>query len=359
VKWPEYVERRSGGVTWRVQRAWAHLVDGGVLADVRRTAAAARVLKAHRFKSLLELTDAPGSQPLLIKGYAESGPIRRLKAALRGARALRELEACRRVVERDIPCAPILAAGVGRGRSWVVARRLMGWERLDRLYGSAAVTRGARARLALAYGRFCRRIHDAGVHQYDLNPTNVLARLIGAEPEFLLIDFERVTFTRSVPLAVRLDALGRMDRIGGVARTDRLRFLAGYAREQTDRRARREWTRRIVAVRERSLRERERKLARACVREGRGFGAFRQGRLRGFYRKADPETGQGGIDAETLRDLAVESGRARVGWRLRHVEGARRRWVQDCVRHRQGLTSQMPLAVLWVRGSRRGFIVYG
>jgi tRNA A-37 threonylcarbamoyl transferase component Bud32 len=356
VKVPTYVKLKAGDVEWQIDKDWAHLVERGFLSDVDKPMEGSTVIKALKVKIHMEVQDA--GEKYILKSYKESGPLKRLKAVLRGPRAMRELESCRKVMERGVPCAPILGVGVRSGSSFVVVRRLPGWDRLDHFYGVLPMGDRRRGRIAHAYGQFCRRIHDAGVHQYDLNPTNVLARWEGTAPEFLMIDFERVEFVDSVPLAVRLEALGRMDRIRAVSPPDRLRFLAGYSGGEEWR----EWkrmSREITRYRERSMKEQLSKVAKACVKDGRNFGTFEHGRLRGYYRKPDPETGEGGIDVATLKDLAVESGRARLGIRLKHANDAEEKWVEACTRFHEGTARYTPLAVLWIKGNRRGFIIYG
>lgn len=356
---PTYVKIRSGDVDWHIDRDYAHLVQGGFLGDVDQAPEHSTVIKAVKVKKHIEVTAADTGEQYLIKMYKEDGPLRRLKAIVRGPRAAQELDACKRVAERGIPCAPILAAGVRSGRSFVVVRRMKGWDRLDRVYRALEDDAHVRRRIAHAYGRFCRQIHDAGVHQYDLNPTNVLAQIVAGEPKFLMIDFEHVEFVDSVPLAVRLEAIGRMDRLRGVPRADRLRFLAGYSAGTDEWRSWKEWSRQIATFRERSLKGQAAKIAGACQEESRNFGRFEHEKLRGYYRKPDPETGEGGIDIKTLRELAIESGRARLGIRLKHAENAKKKWVEDCVRFNEGQTRHTPLAVLWIKGSKRGFIIYG
>lgn len=357
VKPPAYEKVRSGGVEWWIDRAWAHLVRDGILADIDRPRARTSVLKSRKAKKHVEVEDAESGERFIVKTYRESAPLRRLKAAVRGGRASRELEAFRRAAERGIPCAPILAAGVRRGRSFVVVRRLAGWERVDRAYRALGARDPKRTRLADAYGMFCRRIHDAGVTQYDLNPTNALVRFERERPQLLMIDFERLEFGEGVPLAIRLESLGRMDRIRGVSRTDRLRFLAGYCGEDWG--VWRKWSQQIAGHRERSLKGQARKIAKACGRESRNFGRFAHENLCGFYRKPDPETHGGGIDVEVLRALAVEPEPARPGLRLMHSPQARKMWVEECVRYQLGRSARPPLAVLWIRGRRQGFLIYG
>lgn len=359
MKVPTYVRIRSGDVDWHIDADFAHLVQGGFLGNVDEAPAHSTVIKAVKVKQHMEVTQTDTGEQYIVKMYKEDGPVRRLKAIWRGPRAAQELDACKRVAERGIPCAPILAAGLRSGRSFVVVRRMKGWDRLDRVYQGLDDGGSVRRRIAFAYGQFCRRIHDAGVYQYDLNPTNVLARIDDGEPRFLMIDFERIEFMDSVPLAVRLEAIGRMDRLRGVPRADRLRFLAGYSAGEDEWRSWKEWSRRIATFREESLRGQLAKVAKACTHESRNFGEFEHEKLRGFYRKPDPETGEGGIDVTTLRELAIESGRARLGIRLKHAENAKKKWAEDCVRFHAGQTRHTPLAVLWIKGSKRGFIIYG
>lgn len=353
---PRHVVVRAGDLTWHILEDRRELASTGFLSKLDHALAGAKVLKDVRVKRTYVVEE--GGKAYLVKMYREGG-LRRMVTWFRGARAFKELEAYQAIVARDIPAAPIIAAGARPGASFVVVERLADWERGDRFYFGLQATDRRRARLAYEYGLFCRRVHENGIYQYDFNPTNVLVRWTGERPEFLLIDFERVEWMESVPLGMRLEAIGRMDRARGIPRSDRMRFLSGYSSmtgEDFD--TRRMWAREITAHRDRAMREAEAKVVKACLRDGRNFGEFKHGNLVGFYRKADPETGLGGITIEALRELAVESGRARLGIHIKHAEDAKGSWQRANIDFLHGKARRTPLAVIWIRGRARGFIIY-
>lgn len=99
---------------------------------------------------------------------------------------------------------------------------------------SRSTSQGARGfsrlrKIALAYGRFARFVHDAGVLQDDFDPNNVLVRFEGDKPLFRLIDFERVDPSRFLRAEDRAWSLAKAARrTRGVPEALRRAFLSGY-----------------------------------------------------------------------------------------------------------------------------------
>ena len=147
----------------------------------------------------------------------------------------------RAVEAADLGVATVLPAMAGCTRrfgiarsSFVAFRENKRLTKLDQLLFSehhASRLRGYRQRLR-AYGRFVRRMHDAGISQYDLNPGNALVDR-EADPDddqaIVLVDMERVAIGGLTSWIERKEALARLNRIRRCfTSTDRLRFLAGY-----------------------------------------------------------------------------------------------------------------------------------
>lgn len=355
--WQLCLSPRRWGLSGQAEPRLATLRDGTrveedhleAFHDFERKAASARVVKDLRRKRTIEY--AWGGRTYLVKYYKLGSGVRRLKAALLGSKASRELERSLALVRRGIPCVPVAAARDRGAEPWVAFEKLEGWAQLQETLLSESTPAAERRRLCRAYGRFARRLHDAGVTQYDFNPTNVLVR----EGRFRLIDFEHLKlYGGRVPERVRWKALAKMNRIPRLSRTDRLRFLLGYLDAEAPDRERR---RRVVrALLRRAARQAERDGARAerrCVRENRDFGIFRAGPVRGYYRK---RRGSGpGLDPDALRALA--EGTARERYRLEETADAVRAWRRANRRAREG-RGPVPLAVLLRDGQERGTLVF-
>jgi hypothetical protein len=129
-----------------------------------------------------------------------------------------------------------------------------------------------------AFGRFARRVYDAGIDQDDFNPTNVFLRDSGGgAPEFLLVDFERVTLRPSVPTARRLWTIAKMGRVGAWGGwTDVVRFLKAVTPPATVRELRQPLRQAWLRVLARDLHRWRRSPLPGCPISGGGFtGVFR------------------------------------------------------------------------------------
>jgi GT2 family glycosyltransferase len=257
-----------------------------------------KVIKDLNWKRTLEY--AEGGKTYLIKIYKSPSWDRRMKAALFGSRARHELEMSHGAHLRGIPQAPVVAMREGGGQDWVAIEKLEGWAQLQETLLAAP----DRRRLCASYGRFARRLHDAGIWQYDFNPTNVLVK----DGEFLLIDFERMKlYGAAVPEPERLQSLAKMNRIPKLSRTDRLRFLKGYlgsvvAESRRWKAAAKEILERHAAQVQHDVDRSERR----CLDENRDFGAFEVGEWRGHYRKKRSDR-EGGLSLDELRVLVEKS----------------------------------------------------
>lgn len=182
-----------------------------------------RVIKERPKKRLLEV-DSEG-KTYLVKVYRGDGGFRRLPS---GAKAEHEFHMSLRLVEAGIPTVPLIALGDRPEEGLVVMEKLEGWTDLQKiLLDPDRLPAEIRDRIR-CYGRFARRLHDAGIWQQDFNPTNILASTTAGEHELKLIDFERMKWKRSLSTGERYRSLAKMNRIPRLSRTDRMRFLRAY-----------------------------------------------------------------------------------------------------------------------------------
>src|SRR6185295_18024360 len=165
--------------------------------DKRRTC---KTIKDLRWKRTL-LYPA-GGRSYFIKIFKVPGWGKRIKNLLLGSRARHEWEHSLEVHRLGIPQAPVVAMREGGDETWVAIEKLDDWAHLQ----ATLLASADRRRLCVDYGRFCRRLHEAGIWQYDFNPTNVLVK----DGEFKLIDFERMKiYPAAVPLGARLQSLAK------------------------------------------------------------------------------------------------------------------------------------------------------
>ncbi|MBI4563251.1 MAG: hypothetical protein HY716_00970 [Planctomycetes bacterium] len=336
---PRYVLLDSRGIRWRVAPEYRPLFESGPFADLGRLLGSARVLKDLRVKRMMEVS--AGGRAFLVKLYRGQGAWRRFKEAIFGSRAMRELKQLERTARRRVPVMPLAAAGERGSESYVVVEKAGDRVGLDRLL--AEVTGARRRALIEEYGRWARRVHEAGVAQYDFNPTNVLARASGA-PDLRLIDFERVSLRRSMPERSRLRALAKIDRMIRASRADRLRFLKAYL-GISDVAAR---ACLVVRYAEEQRKRDARRRRAACVGENRNYGRFEAGKAWGFYLKA--REGRDGLLSPDVAELVEGLNR----FRAVRVERALKAWKEA----NGAPGGDLPLAVILERGRRDGVLVY-
>jgi tRNA A-37 threonylcarbamoyl transferase component Bud32 len=259
----------------------------------------ARILKDHRKKAVLEVDF--GGTTWLVKMHRSEGAFRRLAS---GSRAEHEFRMNLKLVEAGIQTVPIVAFGTSLGSDLVVMEKMKGWTDLQRILldGSRSFPE-IRERIR-AYGRFARRLHDAGVWQHDFNPTNILTPLDPAGRELKVIDFERMKWKSSISAGERHRSLAKMNRIPRLGRTDRMRFLRAYLEGGEERVG--GVARLILDLFRKKATEDAKKLARLCMREGRRFGEFRTDNELVFFRKGGERSTPEGISPERVGALLEE-----------------------------------------------------
>lgn len=271
--WTAYVFRKVNRIRWWVHRGYLSELWHTVLIDWDEVSRRAEPVKDLRVKAILRFN--LGNRRFLIKIYKVRNWWNRFRYIFKGLKAFNECTNAIRMVDRGVQVVLPAACGSLGLRNFVLIELEEGWHPLDEMLASSH-------RLMTEYGRFARGIHDAGVYQYDFNPTNVICKLSKEEIKFKMIDTERVKFYRRVPWYLRAKALARMNRAPGFTRQARLRFLKGYAPEDL-----RGMALRVLAYSTRVRRREVRRLAKNCLSEGRNFGRFVLGDTWGYYRKKD------------------------------------------------------------------------
>jgi len=334
---PKYASMKAGGWRWRVANGWHASFKSGALAHFGDLLKIARPVKDLNIKRTVEI-HADG-RDFLVKIYKRRSTLHRLKAAVLGSRAGRELAALVGALERGVPTLPFVAIGERRGESCVVIAKEHDRIRLDHLLASSP----RRRELIAEYGRWARRVHDAGVDQSDFNPTNVLAKP-GAHPDLRLIDFEKVRVGRPLSETARLRSLAKIVRMIPASRADRLRFFRAYDSGAAGDRAGHKLRAARLMQFARAQREVDARRRRdACVREGRNFAKLDEKDAWGWYRRDLVDTG-------ALAALVAGGG----AWR--RVAEAR---ALDAWRAANGaVEGELPAAVVIERGNAGGELIY-
>lgn len=309
------------------------------LKDLERGVTSGRVLKEHRRKRTVEI--AAGGRTFLVKIYKRERGLRALKALLFGTKAGRELRNNAELLRRGIPVVPLAAVKDQGGEHWVATEKLSDWAELQQVLLSDETDARRRRTLLFQYGKFARRLQDAGVWQYDFNPTNILVR----EEEFRLIDFEWIRMKRG-PLgrSARMVLVAKMNRIPKLSRPDRLRFLKGYVASDPREQGRiKEIARELLRLAAEKIARDDDREERRCLEDNRDFGLFEFGEVRGHYRKA--RGSEPGLSIEEMKTIAESGGEGFPSTEEADAVGAWRRANREA---RQG--GPRPLGVL-VRGN--------
>jgi tRNA A-37 threonylcarbamoyl transferase component Bud32 len=350
--WMSCLQPRSWGLSMGIERKWITLRDGtrvleehaAEFNDFDSKRRQTKVLKDLNWKRTLEYN--AGERTFYIKIYKAPTWQRRLKFFFFGSRAHHELTMSRGVYQRGIPQAPVVAMREGGQENWVAIEKLSDWSQLQ----ATILAAPDRRRLCRRYGRFARRIHDAGISQYDFNPTNVLVK----GDEFKLIDFELMRLHPCAPPEEkRLHSLGKMNRIAGISRTDRLRFLVGYLESVAQ--ERRDWKRIARRILELHVTQVDHDLDRSerrCLDENRDYGAFEAGEWRGYYLKKRAER-PGGLTIDEAKALAVGEAPA---CRVEAAADPIAEWQKANRKAKEG--GPAPLAVLYRASPKEGKIAF-
>lgn len=330
---PKFLQLRDGT---RVQED--HLEAFNDFDNKRRQT---KVIKDLNWKRTLEYN--AGAKTYYIKIYKVPNWQKRVKNFLLGSRAVRELEMSLGVQQRGIRQAPVVAMRDGGDETWVAIEKLSDWTQLQ-----ASLIEKPNRRLCRRYGRFARQLHEAGIWQYDFNPTNILVR----GEQLMLIDFELMKLhENAVPRAERMASIGKMNRVPSLSRSNRLRFLLGYL--DADAVERKNWkpvARELLEIYKAKIDDDVDRSERRCLDENRDYGAFEAGEWRGHYLKKRAER-PGGL---TLDEAKALSGSESV--RFEPAADAIAQWQQANRKAKEG--GPAPLAVLVKKSSGEGKIAF-
>ncbi|HEX7900030.1 MAG TPA: glycosyltransferase [Planctomycetota bacterium] len=289
-----------------------------------------------------------GGRSYIVKIYKKTGWFRKLKSFLGFSKATHEAAVSEAAVRAGLPCAPVVANGEREAGSCAVVERIDGARQLQEILLSPETPRRLRRKLLVEYGRFARRVQDAGLWQYDFNPTNVI--LDGCR--MLVVDFERAKFHgRPLPEAARLKLVAKMQRIPTLGKTDRLRFLKGYLDADAGDRARKA---EIVATLLRLAAEKSaedvEKAGDRCFEENRDFAPFAHDAWEGWHRKPREGREDPGIALDALPG-ALGGG---AGWRIEEAGDVEAAWAEA---NRQGGPGR-PLAAARSKGAKSGRLIF-
>ncbi|MFW5722826.1 MAG: lipopolysaccharide kinase InaA family protein, partial [Desulfohalobiaceae bacterium] len=238
----------------------------GVLNAHRKAVAADSpdVLKrSHRSTvSRQKIAAPPGGIGVVVKENLCPGVRDCLKNLLRRPRGVAAWAHGNALLVRKVDVARPLAAVVERGgllrrRSWLVMEEPSGFERLDLLVRARYSGRCSRERheeklrLVQGCGVFLGRLHGQGVYHGDMKAMNIMARFAAnGEPQFRLIDYDRVRFFRQVDRRRRIKNLAQLASSipDQVSRADRLRFFQAYAFDDDARQNLREYNQGVAAL---------------------------------------------------------------------------------------------------------------
>lgn len=212
-------------------------------------------------RPLLELSTPAGT--FLVRRFSHGGLLRFLtRGRFRDAsRPFSELAVAASLARAGVNTPQVAAARARTAPGWgwrleIVTRRVDDALDLDWVLAEARANRipsGVLRRLARAAGTLVREMHGAGCFHADLTTKNMLVErsaLEGGSPRMWILDLDRARLAPGLSHAERMANLTRLYRyvsrregIHGpaLARTDGMRFLAGYEADRTRRAAAARW----------------------------------------------------------------------------------------------------------------------
>ncbi len=348
-----YVVFTVNGVHWRAGRDAVKLFQTGPFSDLDALMAKARLVKDLHIKKMYEVQH--GDRVFFMKVYKAGSMMQRLKTSLLGSRAAREFEMCLGVMRKGVPTVPLTGAGERGAESFVVVEKLDGWSQLEEVLLGAEIEGRSLKELLFQYGLWARQVHDAGVWQYDFNPSNVLVKTWGDAVEFKIIDFEKMKLYRAIPEGDRLQLIAKMKRMPKLTDEDWQSFLDGYLHKYPDEQRReREILDKLERYEEEQAKKDTVRLMKACVEENRNFRPFETDRYIGYHRRPHENREVPGLDPAEVNSIG--RGVEMTRFRRQAVEFALHEWKNANVQVREG--GELPLAVFIEKGKESGFLVF-
>jgi tRNA A-37 threonylcarbamoyl transferase component Bud32 len=362
-----------------VFRRFDEMLKGGEISPV--------TVSSRKTTAIAPASVAETDCDLIVKNYRIDLWYRRLRSWFRRMVGVKELRVGRELMRLGIPVSVPVAVGERR-KFGMVVQCFVAVERLPRrvdleewalsVEPESLPSPALRARRSAVrrLGELVRKLHDAGIYQYDFNPCNFLI-----EPQTLeltFIDLAKVQIYKKMPRRRALDNLAKLARHREkIPLTDAMRFLKGYLGGTREKKKERfllfreiePLNRRLVA----SDVERE---GRRCLTAGRNFAKLRAGAYRGIFSRAGHKLKD--FD-HSLLNVFVQKGIETLGkGGGRRVRGAVNFfgseieveilggtyaslvliWKRMHMLLRAGLGGEMPLALVGYaeKGARRGFL---
>ena len=293
---PEYRTLVADRMTWTVRSDMTHLFDGPRAVNWSRLAdePGCRVVKSgpHRSVVYLERAGQSGrpSTGLYVKMHHYPRLTDQLHYLLRRSRVEREWHMLLEARARGVSCVPPVAMGERRRGGFIAENYLVTEAVTDGVGLKELVTRGLRTfrpeardgllrRLGEQFGRFCARLHQAGIYQRDFHAGNILVTVVPAGFEFTLLDLHAAQVRGSLGLGACIDNLVSLngDLSPVVPAGVRMRFFAAYVAGHEFLRGR--FAQYCRLIEERSQRARRRGLPqrdRRCLKNNRRFRSVRR-----------------------------------------------------------------------------------
>ena len=301
------LRKNAGGITWYVPEDEENTL-GNKLTDLSNLIReeAATVHKKGRRKVFASVGTTAGGEEIYLKTFRLTGLSLKLKHLFFRSKAMRELMIGLTARERGVPAVVPLAAGEKRrmgliDECYVLLKKIDSAINLrDYLYREDVPQR-QRSRVIEALGRLARKSHESGIFQTDFSLNNFLLKdPCEPTPTIYLIDFERTYVHKYLSEDMRNWALAKLNRVGtNFSVTDRLRFLKAYsAGKNTERSSLLHWMKELDKQTHWILRKDALRIHSACVRSGRGYKRYTDGRHSAYFLE--------GYDANELIHLTKE-----------------------------------------------------
>lgn len=160
---------------------------------------------------------------------------------------------------------------------------LQDWSPASEYLSQKGLPSAKRIKVIVELARFFRDILEAGVYQYDMNPTNVIIKENKWTLKFKLVDFERVE-TKSISSSDIIDIIGRMGRFPHASQLEKMRFVKAFFFGLSDS----EVKKKFYQIQERydaQLKVDADKMVERCTEDNRRFGVVVVEGYTGYYRK--------------------------------------------------------------------------
>lgn len=253
-------------------------------------------LKDSKIKMLASVClDPENSQKkYLIKIYKYPGFYTKFKYLFRPSKGYQEWKLAGEIKKRGVPT--LLPIAFGERKRWgfrleslVMTEQLSDCINLEELFlGKELRYFTLKRKIIEEYGKLAGRIHNRGILQDDFDPNNILLHWKGKRDFLLfLIDFERVKLFKVLSVKKKVRSLAKLNRMGRrLRRTDRLRFLKSYLKDDLQgRNDLRRWLR-LIQEDEKRVKKRDcRRAAKKSMSRSARIGYLKHENWRGYYQK--------------------------------------------------------------------------